>query len=85
MKSKRKRILIIASVIAVIATVVLYRPKRTIVIDVKGTSDQNFDAFFVVDGREQRQTVTLPKTFTFYARNLRYRVTPLDTDDLGRV
>ena len=81
-KPKRKRILIIASVaicIAVIATIVLYRPMRTIVIDVTGASDRNFDAFFVVDGREQRETVTLPKTFTFYARDLRYRVTPLDT------
>jgi hypothetical protein len=83
MRSKPKRILITASVafcIAVIATVLLYRPNRTIVIDVKGTSNRNFDAFFVVDGREQRQTVTLPKTFTFYARDVRYRVTPLDTD-----
>lgn len=80
MKSKRKRILIIASVIAVMATVVLFRPKRTIVVEVNGTSEQEYDAFFVVDGQEQRQTVTLPKTFTFYARDLRYRVTPVDTD-----
>lgn len=82
MNSKRKRILIIASVafcIAVIAAVVLYRPKRTFVIDVTGTSKRNFDAFFVVDGREQRETVTLPRTFTFYARDVRYRVTPVDT------
>jgi hypothetical protein len=82
MNSKRKRILIIASVaicIAVIAAVVLYRPKRTIVIDVNGASNRNFAAFFVVDGREQRQTVTLPWTFTFHARDVRYRVTPVDT------
>ena len=83
MRFKPNRILIIASVvlcIAVIATVVLYRPKRTVVIDVKGTSNRNCDAFFVIDGREQRQTVTLPNTFTFYARDIRYRVTPLDAD-----
>jgi hypothetical protein len=82
MNSKRKRILIIASVafcIALIAAVVLYRPKRTIVIDVKGAADQNVDAFFVVDGQEQRQTVALPRTFTFHARDVRYRVTPADT------
>ena len=81
MKSNRKRILIIASVaicIAVLAAVTLYRPKRTIVIDVKGASNRNFDAFFVVDGREQRQTVALPRTFSFYARDVRYRVTPVD-------
>lgn len=82
MRSKPKRILIIASVavcIALIAAVFLYRPKRIIVIDVKGMSNRDFDAYFVVDGRAQRETVALPKTFTFYARDLRYRVTPVDT------
>ena len=83
MKMKRKRILIIASVaicITVTAAITLYRPKRNIVIEVEGPPNRNFDAVFVVDGRRQTQTVTLPKTFTFYARDVSYRVNPLDKD-----
>lgn len=83
MKSNRKRILIIASVaicIAVLAAVTLYRPKRTIVIEVEGPPNRNFDAVLVVDSQRHTQTVTLPKTFKFYARDVSYRVNPVDTD-----
>ena len=81
MTSKGKRLLILASValcITVIAVIVLYRPKRNIVIEVEGPPNRSFDAVFIVDGRRQTQTVTLPNTFQFRARFVSYRVTPSD-------
>jgi len=83
MKTSRKRILIISSVVFCVATfaaTAFYRPKRSIVVEVEGPPSRNFDAVFVVDGRRQTQSVTLPKTFTFYARDVAYRVNPVDKD-----
>ena len=81
MKSKRNRIVIlalVASCITAIAATLLYRPKRDIVIEVGGPANRNFDAVFIVDGRRQTQTVTLPTTFQFQARFVSYRVSPSD-------
>lgn len=82
MKPKRKRILILTFValcITAVAATLLYRPKRNFVIEVEGPPNRNFDAVFIVDGRRQTQTVTLPNTFQFQALDVSYRVTPLDT------
>jgi len=82
MKSSHKRILILAFVaagIAVAAVVLLYRPKRAIVIEVQGPTNRAFDAVLIVDGQRHNEEVTLPKAFSFYARKVSYRVTPLDT------
>jgi hypothetical protein len=81
MNSKRKQVLILASValcITAIAMILLYRPKRDFVIEVEGPPDRNFDAVFIVDGRRQTQPATLPATFHFRARFVSYRVSPSD-------
>ena len=62
-----------------IAVITLYRPMRHIVIEVEGPASRNYEAVLIVDGQRQMQTVTLPKTFRFYAREVSYRVTPSDT------
>ena len=74
---KRKRVVIIASV-AVFMAIALYRPKRNFVIEVEGPPNRNFDAVFVLDGQRQTETVTLPATFTFHAREVAYDVAPSD-------
>jgi len=83
MNRVRKR-LVIAGIsvlcIGVLTATVLYRPKCNVVVNVEGPSSRKFDAVFVVDGRRQTQTVTLPKEFTFYARDVAYRVNPVDKD-----
>jgi hypothetical protein len=82
-QSNRKRIVIIAAVaicVAVLAAVTLYRPKRIIVIEVDGPAECNVDAVLVVDGQRHTETVTLPRTFEVYARDVSYRVDPVDPD-----
>jgi hypothetical protein len=81
MNSKRKRVLILAVVAlfsTAIAVILLYRPKRDFVIEVEGPPNHSFDAVFIVDGRRQTQTTTLPTAFRFRARFVSYRVSPSD-------
>jgi hypothetical protein len=49
------------------------------VIEVEGPPNRNYEAILVVDGRRQIETVALPKTFRFYAREVSYGVAPSDT------
>jgi hypothetical protein len=81
MKLHRKRILVIAGttlLIALFAGLMIYRPKQNIVIEVEGLANREYSADFIVDGRLETQSLQRPRTFTFRAREVSYRVTPAD-------
>ena len=88
MKMNRKRTVIVvcaALCIVVAAVVTFYRPKRHIVIELEGPTNLDYETVIIVDGQREEHTVTLPKTFKFYAREVSYRVTPRDTSAAAKV
>jgi len=82
MRPNRKHIVVIACVVLCIVVsivIALHRPKRHIVIEVEGPVNHDYKAILVVDGQRQVETVALPKTFRFYAREVSYGIVPSDT------
>lgn len=88
MNKKRKRIVIFASCVVglvVLSAISINRPKRDIVIDADGSANRDYEAFLIVDGQRHTETVTLPKTFRFHAREVSYRITPADEFSDGAI